>query len=309
MARRRCKKFVPDSDSDFAFMARNFVSGIARNPSRFQLSESDVESIERATGEFRDALSEVFNKKTRTNTAVLRKDQARARLEKIVRTYGNQIRVNDAIEAGEKQIIGVKQRPTRLRRRECPNDAPVLTFVGSSHETSRTATTHVIKFGEQYGVRAKPAGAARMELFVELIGPGEPIPNHPGELSGGRPWYLRSFTRSPAEVEYPMPNMPMLIVYWGRWADATGAVGPWSNTLVSRVEGWPATGAALGFENQRRKIDSQEITSIRTLDGRVMERSEGEYLLSDEGASRIRINRALPDQSAGRRLTVMVNQG
>jgi hypothetical protein len=30
----------------------------------------------------------------------------------------------------------------------------------------------------------------------------------------------------------------MLVVYWGRWADATGNVGPWSNTVVGRVEGW-----------------------------------------------------------------------
>lgn len=32
---------------------------------------------------------------------------------------------------------------------------------------------------------------------------------------------------------------PMLVLYWGRWADATGAVGPFSRTCVARVEGGP----------------------------------------------------------------------
>ena len=32
----------------------------------------------------------------------------------------------------------------------------------------------------------------------------------------------------------------MMIVYWGRWADAIGNVGPWSKTITTRIEGyWP----------------------------------------------------------------------
>ena len=35
----------------------------------------------------------------------------------------------------------------------------------------------------------------------------------------------------------PICRVSMLVVYWGRWADAVGNVGPWSATVVSRVEG------------------------------------------------------------------------
>lgn len=31
----------------------------------------------------------------------------------------------------------------------------------------------------------------------------------------------------------------MLVVYWGRWADARGGFGPFSQTCVARVEGGP----------------------------------------------------------------------
>ena len=30
---------------------------------------------------------------------------------------------------------------------------------------------------------------------------------------------------------------PRLVVYWARWADARGGVGPFSKTCVARVEG------------------------------------------------------------------------
>jgi hypothetical protein len=49
---------------------------------------------------------------------------------------------------------------------------------------------------------------------------------------------LRSFSRSPIRVAPPICRVPMLAVYWGRWADAIGNVGPFSQTVVSRIEGW-----------------------------------------------------------------------
>jgi hypothetical protein len=94
-------------------------------------------------------------------------------------------------------------------------------------------------------------------LFVELLPPpqmlpgmpkhiaqydptiGGQIPTHPAQWSGGRLWYLGSFTTSRFEVEYPVlsDGTPMLVCYWGRWADARGGVGPFSQTCVARVEG------------------------------------------------------------------------
>ncbi len=36
------------------------------------------------------------------------------------------------------------------------------------------------------------------------------------------------------------------MVYWGRWADATGEIGRWSQTVTARVEAWsPAPGTAV----------------------------------------------------------------
>ena len=83
----------------------------------------------------------------------------------------------------------------------------------------------------------KPEGAVRLELFVDLVLTDEPIPARPGANHGGRPWYLRSYTRSPIVLAPPMASVPMRVVYWGRWADSVGNVGPFSATAVGWIEG------------------------------------------------------------------------
>src|SRR5262245_19873856 len=48
---------------------------------------------------------------------------------------------------------------------------------------------------------------------------------------------LRSFTRSPLTIKYPKCDKPMRLVYWGCWVDNTGEQGPYSATLVTRLDG------------------------------------------------------------------------
>ena len=116
-------------------------------------------------------------------------------------------------------------------------------------------------FAEGYTVtnKSKPNGAVRVELFVDLVALGEKVPQFPGQYLGGRPWYLRSFTSCPMKVKHPVPPVPMLVVYWARWADAKGNVGPFCATVKARVEGWDGGGRALpsfteGRERQQRIV-------------------------------------------------------
>lgn len=228
------KKFIPDSDSDFAHMARNFAFHIALDHARYYLSADDAQKITQAVTAFRDTLSVAITIRTRTKITIMVKDEARSKAERIVRKYANQIRVNDRINHVDKMVVYIKERPTRLRRRNCPRLAPYLKYIGS--ESNR----HILEFREAKLARskAKPFGAVRLELFVDLVGPGEMIPLSPDERTG-RPWYLRSFTANPIRVKFPLPADPMRVVYWGRWADGTGEVGPWSKTVQACVEGWP----------------------------------------------------------------------
>lgn len=242
------KKFIPDSDSDFACMARVFAGTIAENPGCYHLSASDAELISRKVQAFRDALVQAIRPGTKTKITVLAKDRARAAAEAVVRKYANEIRVSDKISHIDKMKIAVRERPRRLQRRKCPMQPPYLRFAGTENGAR---AVHLLEFKEQFTAasRAKPFGAVRLELFMGLVGPGERVPVEP-EVQSGRAWYLRSYTANPIRVEVPALDEPRLVVYWGRWADATGAVGRFSQTAVARVEGWGASEAASEVEEE-----------------------------------------------------------
>jgi hypothetical protein len=259
-------KFIPDRDIDFANMARIFARSIERHETHFNLSEHDLQIIDRAVTEFREKLGAATRPGTRTQYTIMEKDESRAKAEQVIRKYGRVIRADESISRSDKIALRMKERPAKLGSRTCPQTRPLLTFRGSCNEGGLTGRKHILRFGERLGngTRAKPPGAARLELFMELVAEGEPIPKHPGELCGGRAWYLRSFTRSPMEVEFPMPATPMFVVYWARWADATGNVGPFSQTCVATVEGWSGRGAMLPDLTQaRRRQQKIVITSAR----------------------------------------------
>jgi hypothetical protein len=107
------------------------------------------------------------------------------------------------------------------------------------------------------GSERKPDGAASLHLYFDLVPPGEPIPQHPAER--GWPKFLREFTRSPMNVEFPLPmSGPMIVVYWGRWSDGKGNTGPWSAPCVARIEGTTAIAPPLALPEDGRHEPMRE---------------------------------------------------
>jgi hypothetical protein len=238
---RLAKKFIPDGDSDFACMARHFANLINRDPSRYLMSADDAKAIAEAVVVYRDALAKNTQRFTKSRQTVVLKDEARRRAEQLIREAGNFIRTSSKIDSLAKQLARVNPRPEKLRKRSVPQTPPTLSFADDRVPYSNTADgTHVIRFRDAFGKdssNAKPAGAHCLELYYDLVPPGEPIPAFPGQRTGGHKLYLRSFTRSPLTIKYPKCDQPMRIVYWGCWADATGEQGPFSATLATKFVG------------------------------------------------------------------------
>lgn len=257
------KRFIPDGDVEFANKARCFAERILREPERFALSADDAERIDEAVVEFRDALAKARHRYTRSMQMTRLKDDAREKAEQIVRKYGTLIRLNENIPAADKITVGIRERSKRPRKTQCPTTAPYLRFVRSTGDENSCEPVHILTFREAIiaGGRARPDGAARLELFVELVPHDAPIPTHPAQLTGGWAKYLRSYTRSPIRVEFPVAPGPMRVVYWARWADSTGNVGPFCETVVARVEGWDNERRAVAQLGSGRKQQRIVITS------------------------------------------------
>jgi hypothetical protein len=228
-------KAIPNGDFDFATMAQAFVRTVAKDPARFEIAQGDAEQLDVAVNRYKAAL-QACRQGTRSAAATRAKEDSRLEAEQIIRRLRHIVRLNRKIDAATKILLGIRERTSRPKVMTVPQAPPRLRFVRALHE-SNASPMHELAFSSMDFKKGRPEGAARLELFVDLIPPEEPIPNHPGANHGGRPWYLRSYTRSPIVLAPPMPRVPMRILYWGRWADAAGAVGPFSATCAGWVEG------------------------------------------------------------------------
>jgi hypothetical protein len=273
--RRNLVKFVPEADSDFAFTAGGFAAMLQADPAKYGLTTENAAEIEAAVSEFRSLLAKTLHRFTRNAQMVMLKDVARQKAEDVVRRYANIIRANPDVKDTDKRMLRIKVRPKRLGKPKCPLHPPALRFLGSGDGVEGV---HLLRYAESdegkvilpsatYGMhrKARPDGAARMELYFDMIPVGEPVPMRPDER--GWPKYLDSYTRSPMEVEFPMPSVPMLFVYWGRWVGTRGDRSRWSRPCVARVEGWsPGRAPALpeGVASQMERRLETNVVCVRT---------------------------------------------
>jgi hypothetical protein len=234
------EKFIPNAHSAFESMAQTFASTIAKDREAYAVSEVDCAWLTQQVKEFAHAQAQASRPGTGTASTRVVRAEVRVRLEEVVRRIANQIRANPRIRAEDKVSLGIKERPKKLGKRTVPFAPPYLHYQGAPAKAGPNSGYHQLAFSEGFTLinKSKPNGAVRMELFVDLVAQGDPIPQFPGQYLGGRPWYLRSYTSSPIRVKHPVPPVPMQVVYWARWADARGNVGPFSQTCVARVEGW-----------------------------------------------------------------------
>jgi hypothetical protein len=229
------EKFTPNDQMRFAAKAENFARRIVDDSARFGIDPQEAAQFAQCVERYRSAL-QAARGGSRSRAATEAKNIALVEAKQFMQRLGNLVRHNPRIDSATKLLLGIEPRAKTPKMKPCPQEPPRLRFVRALHEGSATSR-HELEFTAWDSNHAKPEGAVRLELFVDLIPPDEPIPEHPGANHGGRPWYLRSYTRSPVVLEPPMARVAMRVVYWGRWADSSGAVGPFSATAAAWIEG------------------------------------------------------------------------
>ena len=209
--RRNLVKFIPEADSDFAHTAIGFVHRLKRHMEEYHVTAADVAAIEKAVTEFRSALTKTLLRRFRTEHGVDAKNRARTKAEEIVRRYANIIRANPNVSDLNKKLLRLSVRKKKLGKSTVPERPPALQFLGSGDgvvggvSVGSSSGIHVLKYyddnnaavlmpSSKHGTtyKCRPDGAARIELFWDMIPAGEPVPRHPAER--GWPKYLRSYT-------------------------------------------------------------------------------------------------------------------
>jgi hypothetical protein len=231
------KKFIPNGDGEFMTMADNFARTVAKDPAGVGVDPADADTLIEAAAAYRAAYRAATTGGGRSRSTTAAKDAARETLEKIIRRLAHLIHANDKLDPQLLPGLNLKPRTRATKAAPCPIEPPRLRFVRALHEGNGATPAHELEFHAVDWTKRRPEGAVRLELFVDLIPPDEPIPAHPGANHHSRPWYLRSYTKSLIRLIPPMARVPMRVVYWGRWADASGNVGPFSATAVAWIEG------------------------------------------------------------------------
>jgi hypothetical protein len=286
------KKFIPDSDPEFAIIARNFANKLSKDHARYFIPEADAQAIAEAVTAFLAAHQVNQQRHVRSSATAMRKDETRSVAERLIRKAGNLIRGDERISAADKLIVHIAERPTKLRKRECPQSRPNLHLVAGKRGWQIMNNRHLIRFtdSERDHSEAKPDGAAALELFADVIPSGAPAPGMPSMRYGTHPLYLRSYSRSPIDVDYPKFAGPVQIVYYARWVSATGETGPFSRPLVVPVDAF-ATQPALPDQHAGRALSGVEQTVFVT----TVRRELPDQTVNDgrEGAGRL-----LPEDAA-----------
>lgn len=259
------ERLVPNNEGEFLFKAESLGNKLVADPARFGIPPEEARAMHEAAVRFRAAYEAAYGG-VRTPALTEEKRQARAAAKKQFVRCIDLIRLNDSLDVAARCVVGIKDRPARLKRRACPQEPPRLRFVRALHDGNGATPMHELAF-DALDRSARPEGAVRLELFIDLIPPEEPIPDHPGANHGSKPWYLRSYTRSPIKIIPPMATVPMRVVYWGRWADSTGNVGPFSRTAAGWVEGGSMSQMGLDF-NGNRNISQIELSESISQSGR-----------------------------------------
>ena len=256
--RRNLAKFVPSSDSDFAMTSRGFAQYVWTHRETLGISDRDAEYLGRLVKHFREALAKATSPLTRNKPAVTAKNNWRKEAEQWLRMIGGKIRTDPTVEPSHKRALRLIDLPSRKTESACPQRPPVLQFIGAcdgvdgSVGAGNGSGVHVLRvFDVQTNPRkpdcgvvrkARPDGAAGIELSIGFIPQDVRVPGTVHEYihrGFGWPLFHRRYTTMTVEVKFPMPDRPMLIVYWARWTNNAGDQGRYCKTCIGRVEGWP----------------------------------------------------------------------
>lgn len=218
------RDFLPDADGPFAAWCRNFIAAVAADPTRYGLTLSDAAELEAVLAAFEAAFATALDPATRTSVAVCIKNQARAALERLLRSAAHRVQSFPGTGAGDRTALGLSDRTPRGSRIGPPQTQPVL---------SRTLTPRGsipalrIQDSLDFYRTALPHGVSSALVFTCVCPPGT---SPPTDFDGWR------FEGIATRDLFPLPDRPedegLRVYAMAVWANPRGQLGPRSTPLL-----------------------------------------------------------------------------
>ncbi len=208
--------YIPKRDSHLNAWSSNFDRVIAADPAAFGLGGEDAAEIHACVARFTAALRTAHDPATRTTPAIKGKDNAKARMLSVIRSYAAVIRVDRSIPDGLKMDLGLHVADPVRSPVGVPPGTPVMSLRATPYRMT-------VRYNDSQSLtsRAKPFGAVGMQLFY-WVGPADGS-GRPAEPS--RWWFWGFVTRQPFIVRHRGVDAGLTAFFRGRWQNAIGDVG------------------------------------------------------------------------------------
>jgi hypothetical protein len=180
--------WLPTKDADLLSFVTAMSAKITAAPTTYGLVAADATILSGLLTTYASALATANNPSTRTKTAVINKNVAKAQLVADVRSVAKRVQANPAVTAGQKTDLGLPVHSNTPTPVPPPSSVPELGFGPITMGTG--IVTLKITDADVTNKRAKPTGVAGAEVY-SFVAASDTTPVSPGgPLVGvlGRGW-------------------------------------------------------------------------------------------------------------------------
>lgn len=219
------KDYIPKSSSARAEWLDNFVTTLAADKARFNLTDAELADLTTANTDFQTANSELAEALNNYNAKLAARNTAETAAISKARSRVRQIQANPNITDTERATLRLTLRDTEPTPMSVPQSFPVVVVDNSKR------LRHTLKYfdSDTPTSRARPANSTGAEVARYI---GTPPPTGPEQFQR-----LDESRRSPYMLEYTGADVGKTAYYMLRWVNSRGEKGPWSETVSATITG------------------------------------------------------------------------
>lgn len=212
------RNYIPAKLADRQLWFQNFTDYVDDNYAALGLASADRDVIDTANNVFQAAYTAAQTAETRSPVTIAALVTANNGMASTVRTYATLINGNQAVTDAQRAALQITIRTVPpFGRVAAPLTWPVVS-VRAIGPLQHTLSYRDSSFPSNSKVRAKPFGAASMQLFVHV---GATPPADPATAL-----FVGNFTRLPVVVPFDSANVGQTAYYYARWVTGRGLEGP-----------------------------------------------------------------------------------
>lgn len=216
------KGFIPSGEAQFTEWANHFVSTVTKEPTTYQLSETEIQDLTDELNSFDAEYKDAIAARDAAQAAVRAKDERRQELETLIRRTAKRIQADERVTNPARKDAGLPVHKTSRKPVAAPSTAPF----GNVMLTARLEQS--LTFADSENKRRRPAGSIGVEIYMNI---GDAVaPVDPADYT-----FVELCSRGPKLFTFKADDANKVAHYLLRWTNHKGETGPWSAPISGTI--------------------------------------------------------------------------